>query len=144
MAPLDNQIMNASPGEKSGLSGGRLILLTGVLLFGCMLASLLILSKALQNSVQTDQFYFSLLIFNALGLLTLVILIGLKYPRPDQTNAGTRCRRPADRAHGYHVCDPVGYAGTRPLLLFPWISCTGASTAGLIYASSTRWKTPSN
>ncbi len=77
MAPLDNQIMNASPGEKSGLSGGRLILLTGVLLFGCMLASLLILSKALQNSVQTDQFYFSLLIFNALGLLTLVILIGL-------------------------------------------------------------------
>ena len=77
MAPLDNQIMNASPGEKSGLSGGRLILLTGVLLFGCMLASLLILSKALQNSVQTDQFYFSLLIFNALGLLTLIILIGL-------------------------------------------------------------------
>ena len=77
MAPLDNQIMNASPGEKSGLSGGRLILLTGVLLFGCMLASLLIMSKALQNSVQTDQFYFSLLIFNALGLLTLIILIGL-------------------------------------------------------------------
>ena len=69
MAPLDNQIMR--------LSGGRLILLMGVLLFGCMLASLLIMSKALQNSVQTDQFYSGLLIFNALGLLTLIILIGM-------------------------------------------------------------------
>ena len=67
----------ASPGEKSGLSGERLILLMGVLLFGCMLASLLIMSKALQNSVQTDQFYSGLLIFNTLGLLTLIILIGL-------------------------------------------------------------------
>ena len=67
----------ASPGEKSGLRGGRLILLMGVLLFGCMLTSLLIMSKALQNSVQTDQFYTGLLIFNALGLLTLIILIGL-------------------------------------------------------------------
>ena len=87
MAPLDDQGMNSarkksgaiitSPGEKSGLSGGRLILLTGVLLFACMLASLLIMSKALQNSVQTDQFYTGLLVFNTLGLLTLVILIGL-------------------------------------------------------------------
>ena len=69
MATLDNQIMR--------LRGGRLILLMGVLLFGCMLASLLIMSKALQNSVQTDQFYTGLLIFNTLGLLTLIILIGL-------------------------------------------------------------------
>ena len=67
----------ASSGENSGLRGGRLILLMGVLLFGCMLASLLIMSKALQNSVQTDQFYSGLLIFNTLGLLTLIILIGL-------------------------------------------------------------------
>ena len=80
MAPLENQVMNSpdfSPGAKSGLSGGRLILLMGVLLFCCMLASLLIMSKALQNSVQTDQFYTGLLIFNTLGLLTLIILIGL-------------------------------------------------------------------
>ena len=80
MAPLENQVMNSpdfSPGAKSGLSGGRLILLMGVLLFCCMLASLLIMSKALQNSVQTDQFYSGLLIFNTLGLLTLIILIGL-------------------------------------------------------------------
>ena len=69
MAPLDNQVTR--------LRGGRLILLMGVLLFGCMLASLLIMSKALQNSVQTDQFYTGLLIFNTLGLLTLIILIGL-------------------------------------------------------------------
>ena len=67
----------ASSGENSGLRGGRLILLMGVLLFGCMLASLLIMSKALQNSVQTDQFYSGLLIFNTFGLLTLIILIGL-------------------------------------------------------------------
>ena len=73
MAPLDNQTMN--------LRGGRMILLTGVLLFGCMLASLLIMSKALQNSVQTDQFYTGLLVFTTLGLLTLVILIGLNIRR---------------------------------------------------------------
>ncbi len=59
------------------LRGGRLILLTGVLLFACMLASLLILSEALQNPVQFDELYSGLLVFNILGLLTLVILIGL-------------------------------------------------------------------
>ena len=62
---------------KSGLGGGRLILLTGVLLFACMLTSLVILSKALQNPAQFDEFYTGLLIFNTLGLLALVILIGL-------------------------------------------------------------------
>ena len=61
----------------SGLSAGRLILLTGVLLFACMLTSLVILSKALQNPAQFDEFYTGLLIFNTLGLLALVILIGL-------------------------------------------------------------------
>lgn len=60
-----------------GLSAGRLILLTGVLLFACMLTSLVILSKALQNPAQFDEFYTGLLIFNTLGLLALVILIGL-------------------------------------------------------------------
>ncbi|MCY4282346.1 MAG: ATP-binding protein [Gammaproteobacteria bacterium] len=57
--------------------GGHLILLLGVLLFVCMLASLLILSQALQNPAQFDEFYTGLLIFNTLGLLALVILIGL-------------------------------------------------------------------
>ena len=76
MAPLDNQVMRLRDGCLR-LRGGRLILLTGVLLFGCMLSSLLIMSKALQNSVQTDQFYTGLLVFNTLGLLTLVILIGV-------------------------------------------------------------------
>ena len=59
------------------LGGGRWILLTGVLLFACMLASLVLLSKALQNPAQFDEFYTGLLIFNTLGLLALVILIGL-------------------------------------------------------------------
>ena len=64
---------------KSGLSGGRWILLSGVLLFACMLTSLLILSQALQNPTQFDEFYSGLLIFNTLGLLALVILIGLNF-----------------------------------------------------------------
>ena len=59
------------------LGSGRWILLTGVLLFACMLASLVILSKALQNPAQFDDFYSGLLVFNTLGLLSLVILIGL-------------------------------------------------------------------
>ena len=54
-----------------------MILLTGVLLIACMLTSLVILSKALQNPAQFDEFYTGLLIFNTLGLLALVILIGL-------------------------------------------------------------------
>ncbi len=56
---------------------GRLILVLGTVLFVCMLASLLILSRALQNPTQFDQFYSGLLIFNTLGLLALIILIGL-------------------------------------------------------------------
>ena len=59
------------------MKSGRLILLLGILLFACMLASLLILSRALQNPAQFYQFYTGLLIFNTLGLLTLVVLIGL-------------------------------------------------------------------
>lgn len=59
------------------MNSGRLILLMGILLFACMLASLLILSRALQNPAQFYQFHTGLLIFNALGLLTLIVLIGL-------------------------------------------------------------------
>ena len=69
LAQVDDRAMK--PGS------GRLILLTGALLFVCMLASFLIMSKALQNSTQLDQFYSGLLIFNTVGLLALVILIGL-------------------------------------------------------------------
>ena len=57
-------------------NGGQTILLIGVLLFGCLLASLLSMSKALQTSAQFDEIYAGLLIFNTLGLLTLVVLIG--------------------------------------------------------------------
>ena len=60
-----------------GLGGGRLILLLGVLLFACMLTSLVILSKALQNPAQFDELYSGLLLFIAMGLVALVILIGL-------------------------------------------------------------------
>ena len=56
---------------------GRLILFLGIVPFVCMLASLLSLSRALQNPTRFDQFYYGLLIFNTLGLLTLVVLIGL-------------------------------------------------------------------
>ena len=71
---MDNQTMK---GPDFPPRSGRLILLSGVLLFVCMLASLLILSKALQNPAQFDEFYSGLLVFNTLGLLALVILIGL-------------------------------------------------------------------
>ena len=57
--------------------GGRTILLIGALLFCLMLASLVIMSEALQNSEQFDQLYSGLLVFNTLGLLTLIILIGV-------------------------------------------------------------------
>ena len=69
MAPVDHQITMKN--------GGQTILLIGVLLFGCLLASLLSMSKALQTSAQFDEIYAGLLIFNTLGLLTLVVLIGL-------------------------------------------------------------------
>ena len=59
------------------LIGGRLILLMGALLFSCMLAAFLIMSRALQNSAQLEQFYSGLLIFNSAGLLALLVLIGL-------------------------------------------------------------------
>lgn len=65
--------------EPGSLEGGarRAMLAIGALLFCFMLASLLIMSKALQNSAQFDQLYSGLLIFNALGLLILVTLIAV-------------------------------------------------------------------
>ena len=88
MAAVDHQTAmtrGAPPGpaaravEPGLLEGGarRAMLAIGALLFCFMLASLLIMSKALQNSAQFDQLYSGLLIFNALGLLILVTLIAV-------------------------------------------------------------------
>lgn len=56
---------------------GRTILIVGILLFCFMLASLLMMSDALQNSQRFDEYYSALLVFNAAGLLILVVLIGI-------------------------------------------------------------------
>ena len=61
--------------------GSKLILLIGSSLFIFMLASLVMMSQALQNSELFDRYYSVLLILNALGLITLVILILLNLKR---------------------------------------------------------------
>ena len=53
----------------------RMMLLTGLLLFVCMLASLLMMSNSLQDSSHFSRFYLGLLVFNTMGLLALVTLI---------------------------------------------------------------------
>lgn len=57
--------------------GGQFILATGIVLFFLILASLLMMSDALQNSERFGQFYAVLLIFSAGGLVVLVILIAI-------------------------------------------------------------------
>lgn len=61
--------------------GGLKILITGVVLFLCMLASLLMMSNSLQDSSHFSQFYLGLLVFNICGLLALVALIILNLKR---------------------------------------------------------------
>tara|TARA_R110000782_G_scaffold250847_3_gene338270 strand:+ start:1316 stop:3508 length:2193 start_codon:yes stop_codon:yes gene_type:complete len=61
--------------------GSKLILLIGSSLFVFMLASLVMMSQALQNSELFDSYYSALLILNALGLISLVILILLNLKR---------------------------------------------------------------
>ncbi len=56
---------------------GTLILYSGIILFACMLASLLMMSDALKDSSQFSRLYSGLLIFISVGLLTLVSLIFL-------------------------------------------------------------------
>ena len=56
---------------------GRIILITGIALFVFMLASLLMMSDALQNSSRFGEVYSALLLFNTIGLLTLAVLIGV-------------------------------------------------------------------
>ncbi len=55
--------------------GGKIILIIGSCLFVFMLASLLMMSQSLQNPELFDRYYSALLIFNALGLISLVALI---------------------------------------------------------------------
>ncbi len=61
--------------------GSNLILLIGSSLFIFMLASLVMMSQALQNSEIFDRYYSVLLILNGLGLVSLVVLILLNLKR---------------------------------------------------------------
>jgi len=61
--------------------GEKLITFIGLCLFIFMLSSLLMMSKSLQNSELFDRFYLGLLLFNALGLISLSILIILNLKR---------------------------------------------------------------
>ncbi len=56
---------------------GRLILYSGLVLFACMLISLLMMSNALKDSSQFSRLYSELLIFITVGLCALVTLIFL-------------------------------------------------------------------
>jgi len=61
--------------------GSQLIFLAGLVLFVFMLASLLMMSNALQDSSHFGRLYLGLLIINATGLLILVVLITLNLKR---------------------------------------------------------------
>lgn len=68
-------------GNDTMKSGGKKILFIGSCLFIFMLVSLLMLSQTLQNSELFDRYYSILLIFNVLGLTSLVILILINLKR---------------------------------------------------------------
>ena len=72
MAQMGNQTMKRGP--KTGLG-------IGAALFIFMLAALLLMSRSLQNSALFDRYYAGLLLFNAAGLVSLLILIGLNIKR---------------------------------------------------------------
>ena len=57
--------------------GEKLILFAGFVLFIFMLVSLLMMSNGLQDSSHFGRVYLGLLVFNTLGLLTLIVLITL-------------------------------------------------------------------
>ncbi len=57
--------------------GSRLIFISGLGLFFFMLASLLLMSDAMQNSERFGRLYSALLVLNAVGLLVMLILIGV-------------------------------------------------------------------
>ncbi|NKB38077.1 MAG: HAMP domain-containing protein [Gammaproteobacteria bacterium] len=60
---------------------GQVIFVAGLVLFVFMLASLVMMSEALQNSERFDRLYSGLLLFISIGLVTLTILIGLNLRR---------------------------------------------------------------
>ncbi len=60
---------------------GQGIFIAGLVLFVFMLASLVMMSEALQNSDRFDRLYSGLLLFISIGLVTLTILIGLNLRR---------------------------------------------------------------
>lgn len=60
---------------------GRPILIIGLLLFSFMLLSLLMMSNALDDSDRFGNLFLYLLVFNALGLVTLITLIILNFKR---------------------------------------------------------------
>ncbi len=60
---------------------GQIIFFIGLCLFIFMLASLVMMSEALQNSARFDNLYSGLLLFISVGLVTLTILIFLNFRR---------------------------------------------------------------
>jgi nitrogen fixation/metabolism regulation signal transduction histidine kinase len=62
-------------------NSGRIIFIAGVGLFIFMLASLVMMSEALQNSERFDRLYSGLLLFISFGLVTLTVLIALNLRR---------------------------------------------------------------
>ena len=72
MAQMGNGTVKRGP--KAGLG-------IGAALFIFMLAALLLMSRSLQNSALFDRYYAGLLLFNAAGLISLLILIGLNIKR---------------------------------------------------------------
>ena len=61
------------------MKAGRYILAAGILLFLFMLASLLMMSDALQNSETFSEYYSGLLVFIAVGLVVLIVLIAINF-----------------------------------------------------------------
>ncbi len=70
-----------SMGINSVKKGSNVILFIGAGLFIFMLASLVMMSQALQNSELFDRYYSILLVLNAIGLISLVVLILLNLKR---------------------------------------------------------------
>lgn len=60
---------------------GQVIFIAGICLFTLMLASLVMMSEALQNSERFDNLYSGLLLFISVGLVSLTVLIALNLRR---------------------------------------------------------------
>lgn len=71
----------AQMGNNTVKRGHKTGLFIGAVLFIFMLAALLLMSRSLQNSELFDRYYAWLLLFNAAGLISLLVLIGLNVKR---------------------------------------------------------------